>query len=210
MTMGVKITAGMLAQMMPRLKAAKIGEYLPLLNAALEEFEINTPMRAAAFLAQLAHESAELSTWTENLNYSADALMRVWPKRFNAQSAAVVARQPERIANLVYANRLGNGSPESGDGWRHRGRGPIMITGLENYRIFGGLLGIDLVADPDLAATPAAGFRIAGLYWKRKRLNEFADAGNFREVTERINGALIGWPERCAYFERNKKVLRVA
>lgn len=201
------ITEALLRQLMPKANAAL---WAPALSGAMQEFGINSPLRAAAFLAQLAHESVELTRLEENLNYSAQRLVQVWPRRFTAAIAATYARQPERIANYVYGNRadLGNGDEASGDGWRFRGRGPIQLTGRANYRRAGTKLGLPLEQQPDLVAKDAAiGARVAGLFWRDKNLNVPADNGDLIKVTKIINGGTHGLQERLAYYERAKTVL---
>lgn len=171
------ITAKQLKQIMPSLKPDRLAACLTPLQKAMDEFEINTPLRVAAFLAQLAHESNEFTHFEENLNYRWQRLRVVFRKYFPTdESAKPYDHQPQRIANRVYANRLGNGDEASGDGWRFRGRGPLQITGRENYQKCSELLGVDLIANPDLAATPEVGFRTAGLFWRRNNLNQFAQS----------------------------------
>lgn len=203
------ITDDSLKQIMPRLPDVKRAAFLPALQSALNEFGVNTPKREAAFLAQIAHESGELTIVAENLNYSAKGLMATWPKRFDSVKAQQYERNPQKIASYVYANRIGNGDEASGDGWRFRGRGPIQITGRENYQKYGIRLNVDLINDPDKAATPEVGFRIAGLYWRENGLNELADGGMFQTITKRINGGLKGLEDRVKYYTRAKQVLGV-
>ncbi|MBI3045969.1 MAG: glycoside hydrolase family 19 protein [Candidatus Harrisonbacteria bacterium] len=175
----------------------------------MTEFEINTPIRLAAFIAQTAHESAGYSAFLENLNYSAQALLNTWPNRFTPESAAIYARQPEKIANHVYINRLGNGDEASGDGWRYRGRGVIQTTGRINYKACGAGLGLDLITSPELLEQPLNAFRSAGLYWKSRNCNSFADSDNFTGLTKAINGGLNGLDDRKAYYARAKSVLGI-
>ncbi len=204
------ITDDSLKQIMPRLPDAKRASLLPSLQSAMNEFQVNTPKREAAFLAQVAHESGELNTFVENLNYGAKGLMATWPKRFpDLGKAQQYERNQEKIANYVYANRIGNGDEASGDGWKFRGRGPIQITGRENYDKYGRRLGVDLIQDSDKAVTPEVGFRVAGLYWKENGLNELADAEMYETITKRINGALKGLDDRMKYYSRAKDVLGV-
>jgi len=204
------LTDDSLKQIMPKLPDAKRAGLLPPLQSAMNEFAVNTPKREAAFLAQIAHESGELTIFVENLNYSAKGLMATWPKRFpDLATAQKYERNPEKLANNVYANRIGNGNEASGDGWRFRGRGPIQITGRENYQKYGSRLNVDLINNADKAATPEVGFRVAGLYWKENGLNELADGGMFETITKRINGALKGLEERLKYYTRAKQVLGV-
>lgn len=180
---------------------------LPHLNAAMVEFEINTASRQAAFLAQIAHESIQLEAWRENLNYSAEALMRTWPKRFDKVKAAAFARQPEKIANEVYGGRLGNVNP--GDGWKYSGKCPIMLTFADNYRKAGAALGLDLLLNPDLALQANVGFRIAGWFWKSNGLNELADKKLFDAISKKINGGTIGLEDRRKYYAVAVRVLGV-
>jgi putative chitinase len=180
------------------------------LDAAMRRFEIVTPARMAAFCAQLAHESGQLQRWTENLSYRWERLRQVFPKYFPSDAEArPFDRKPERIANRVYANRMGNGPEASGDGWRYRGRGPIQLTGKDNYRACGQGIGVDLVDDPDLLATPEPGCLAAAWFWARNGLNALADAGDFVTITRRINGGLNGLAERREFWERAKAAFGV-
>ena len=174
-----------LQQIMPRLPQAKRQLYLPFINRVMEIHEIDTPLRASAFLAQIAHESAEL--------------------RFMEEIWGPTAQQKKYEPPSDVATRLGNTQP--GDGFRYRGRGPIQITGRFNYQKFGDLLGVDLVGNPDLAATPQFAFSTAGLFWKMNGLNELADVQDFIAITRRINGGLNGLAERQKYYEIAKNVL---
>lgn len=177
------------------------------LAAAMNEREINTSLRAAAFLAQVAHESAGLTRFTENLNYSVDALMRTWPSRFpSIAAAAPYARDPERLANHVYANRLGNGNEASGDGWRYIGRGAIQITGRENYRKAGAAIGYPLERYPTDAVLPEYGAKAAAWYWQSHGLNALADAGRFDDITARINGGQVGRASRRNWLAKVEQV----
>ncbi len=159
---------------------------LPL-QQAMGRCDITTHRRAAHFLAQIGHESASLSRLEENLNYSANRLAEVWPSRFTRESALRFARKPERIANRVYASRMGNGSEASGDGWRYRGRSPIQITGRDNYARMGELTGLPLLATPELALAPEAGACIAAHWWQANGLNALADSGDILSVSRRVN-----------------------
>jgi len=184
--------------------------YAGAITHAMAEFGIDTPARQAMFLAQVGHESGALSRLVENLNYSVEGLMRTWPQRFPTPEAAMpYARQPERIANFVYAGRLGNGPETSGDGWRYRGRGLIQITGRANYTDAGKALGLDLVAAPDLLLMPAAACRSAGWFWAARDINGPADALDIVTVTRRINGGLNGLDDRKARYRRACQALGV-
>lgn len=201
------ITEAQLEAIFPRLKG-KAKEILPILLEACQEVEINTPKRLAVFLGQIAVECVELTVFEENLNYSAQGLMKTWPKRFpTIEIANQYHRQPEKIANFVYANRLGNGDSASGDGWKYRGRGPLQLTGKERYKQFGDIMGIDLVADPGKLLDKKTGMRSATLYWKSRNLNEWADKDDFKKVTLLINGGYIGLEHREKYWAAAKKVL---
>jgi predicted chitinase len=169
------------------LPAAKRIAFLPPLQSAMTEFQVNTPQREAAFLAQIAHESGEFR-WMEE----------IW----GPTPAQQCYEPPSELAS-----KLGNG--QTGDGKRFKGRGPIQITGRDNYKKYGGLLEIDLVQNPDLAATADVGFRIAGLYWQNNGLNEMADRFLFETITKRINGGLNGLDDRLKYYDRAKAVLGV-
>jgi putative chitinase len=194
---------------MPALRGRKamVDAELPYLNDALEEFGITTERRIAAFLAQMGHESVDFTKLTENLNYSAKRLREVFPKYFTAAQAAAYAGQPERIANRVYANRMGNGPESSGDGWRFRGNGITHLTGRKNHEIAGKYFGVDFVARPDLVRSPEYKYRVAGWYWKTNGLNELADRNAFEAITRRINGGLNGQPDRLRRWAKAKAAL---
>jgi Predicted chitinase len=157
------------------------------LARAMARHGITTARRAAHFLAQIGHESASLSRLEENLDYSAARLREVFPSRFDATTARAYARQPERIANRVYANRMGNGDEASGDGWTYRGRGPIQLTGRANYRRMARITGLPLEAQPALAAEIDAGALIAAAWWQDAGLNTLADTGDILDVSRRVN-----------------------
>ncbi len=202
------VTINQLYNIMPS-GGSKIDKYVDPLNAAMLEFDINTPSRQAAFIAQIAHESGQFSHIKENLNYSASGLIKTFGKYFNAKTAQQYARAPQSIANRVYANRMGNGDFASGDGWKYRGRGLIQLTGRTNYQSCGQGLGIDLLSNPDALLDPAIACRSAAWFWKINGLNELADAGKFETITRRINGGTNGLEERKFFYERAKKYLKV-
>lgn len=189
------------------------GVFLPVLDAALKDFGIDTLPRIAAFVAQVGHESAQLTRCVEGFTYSAQRLAVVWPRRFRSADgsptalARDVAYQPERIANLVYAGRNGNGDEASGDGWRFRGRGLLQVTGRSNYRAVGEGLGQPFVARPQLLAEPRWACRSAAWWWQRNGLNKMADAARFEDITRRINGGLNGLEERLRLWCRAQEVL---
>lgn len=178
-------------------------KYAAVLDAAMAEFNINTKTRKAMFIAQLMHESGRLSTIVENLNYRADRLLVVFPKYFKTQAEAnAYAKQPAKIANRVYANRMGNGNEASGDGYRFRGRGAIQLTGKDNYTRCGTALNKDLVSNPDYLETPEGAVRSAAWFWASNGLNKLADSNDFVAVTKRINGGTNGLADRKSYYAK--------
>ena len=207
----MQITAQQLLQILPNVGPVA-GVFVSALNDAMARFKIQGPLRVAAFLAQVGHESGQLRTLVENLNYSAEGLVRTWPKRFNLVTAAAVARKPEQIANIVYASRMGNGPAVTGDGWRYRGRGLIQVTGWVNYQACGSALNLDLLTKPELLEQPEYAALSAAWWWSKHGLNDLADAGRFHDVGSIINtgkpGRLPhGAAERNALYERALQVL---
>lgn len=209
------LTKEQLRSIMPR---CDTGKWASSLNDAMERFAINTPDRATAFLAQVAHESAETTRLTEGLSYSrADRLCAVWPRRFpTPHSAAPYVKNPEGLANFVYANRGGNGDAASGDGYRYRGRGLFQLTFKDNYRLAGDALNLPLVDNPDLVATPEVAALTAAHYWQRLGLNALADhqpedddVKDFEQISIRINGGRVGLPERKKYWAQGRAVLGI-
>jgi putative chitinase len=172
------------------------------LTELLPVFEITTVGRVAAFIAQTAHESGGYRALAENLNYSADGLNKIFPKYFvNAgRDANQYARQPEKIANVVYANRMGNGTTESGDGWRYCGRGLLQLTGKQNYSNFATYAGVAVEEAPGYIETPRGAVHSACWFWYSNDLNTFADAGDFVGMTKRINGGTIGLDDRIKHY----------
>lgn len=178
------------------------------INITLEKYKINTPLRMRHFFAQVLHESNNLHTLKENLNYSAKGLRTTFKKYFPSDEIAVqYARQPEKIANRVYASRMGNGNEASGDGWRFRGRGALQITGKDNYTKLSKDTGIDFVAKPELLETPQYGTLSAGWYWNKNGINALADKDNIKAVTKSINGGYIGLDSRIAIYNRLKTII---
>lgn len=195
-------------QALPEARSQDIELFHSSIVSAMEEFEINTPLRMAAFLAQIAHESGNLRFIRENLNYSAEGLLRTWPRHFPTREIANrYARNPEAIANRAYANRMGNGPESSGDGWRYRGRGLIQLTGKNNYIACGEGIDYDLVTDPSYLETPEGAARSAGWFWQTNQLNSLADIGNIRAITQRINGGFNGLDDRINKYEQSLLVL---
>ena len=179
----------------------------PLLET-FARFDINTPLRQAAFVGQCQHESGNFKTLEENLNYKPEALMRVWPSRFpDMETALEYAHNPEKIANKVYAGRMNNGDEESGDGWKYHGRGLIQLTGKDNYALCGDSLMLDLLRDPDILLTPQGAALSAGWFWRKHGLNEVADAKEYVLMTKRINGGNLGYDDRVAKMDTALGVL---
>lgn len=210
------------------LTAAKIKEtdkWLHPITQTCIEFEINTPQRIASFLAQTSHESGGYTMLTENLNYKATTLAGCWPNRFaemdgkkkpkkDAKGALIpnkvalsIAGKPELIANFVYSSRMGNGAPQTGEGWLYRGRGAKQLTGKDNYKRCGEALGLDLINNPDLLIEPINAARSAGWFWKVNKLADFADAGDIKGMTKKINGGYIGLEARQALYDKLIKLL---
>jgi len=174
----------------------------------LEEYQINTPRRIAAFMAQCGQESGGFVFLSENLNYSAQGLMRTFAKYFPDQSTAMAyARNPEKIANRVYANRMGNGDEASCDGFRYRGRGLIQVTGKDNYFWFASSLEITPEEAAEYMQTFEGAAQSACWYWETASLNKLADAGDILTMTKRINGGTIGLEDRKKHYEHALHVL---
>jgi len=175
------------------------------------KFNITTNLRLAHFLSQCGHESGNFTAVKENLNYSADGLLKIFPKYFNTGINASYARQPEKIANRVYANRMGNGDETSGDGYRFRGRGYIQLTGKQNYTAFGKSIGEDILSNPDLVATkyPLAS---AAFFFNNNNLwticDKGADEATVTAVTKRVNGGTIGITDRLKHFNEFYSLLK--
>jgi putative chitinase len=181
-----------------QLKQLGIGsEWVGPLDKTFKKYEINTLQRQACFIGQCMHESGGFKQLNENLNYGAKGLVGTWPSRFpNLEYAAEFERKPELIANKVYGGRMGNN--EEGDGWKYHGRGLIQLTGKENYENCGAGIGVDLVNEPDLLATPEYAALSAGWFWNKKGLNALADNMDIETMTKRINGGTIGLDDRKA------------
>lgn len=206
-------------EMLVAVKVKDPDKWLPHIIKTCEEFEINTQQRIAAFLAQTSHESAGYTMLEENLNYSDVTMAAVWPARFAVKGpdgkykldekgkktpnafAKALHRKPEAIANAVYSNRMGNGTIESGDGWKHRGMGLKQLTGKDNHKRCGDYLGVDFVTNPEKLLEPEFAARSAGWFWKTNKLNSFADAGDIKGMTKVINGGLIGYDQRQALYD---------
>lgn len=186
----------------------KLAAYVDPINALVAKYGITTKARMAMFLAQIGHESAGLSTVTENLNYSQAGLLNTFGRYYNSSTAAAHARNPEKIANRVYASRMGNGNEESGDGYRFRGRGAIQITGRSNYSELKTDLALpSLTATTEYLTTPKGVIESAMWFWSKRGLNALADAGKITEATKKINGGTNGLAERKHLYQLALSVL---
>jgi putative chitinase len=192
------------------LKLDKLKGHIPdaviaMIPDTAAKFQINTPLRLAHFLAQCGHESGGFRVTQENLNYSAKGLAGIFKKYFPTEAAATpYARQPQKIANKVYANRMANGSEASGDGFKFRGRGYIQLTGRDNYTQFGKAIGEDMTVNPDKVASNYA-LLSAAWFWSKNGLNKLADGGAtdpvVTSITKRVNGGTIGLADRIKHFK---------
>ena len=183
-------------------------DWVDPLNEAFQRFNISTNNQKAMFIGQCSHESGNFRLLSENLNYKAATLMKLWPKRFPTQEIAnAYEKNPKKIANNVYSSRMGNRDESSGDGYRFRGRGCIQLTGHANYFHAGKALGVDFVLNPDLVATPKFASLTAGWFWSTHNCNPPADALDYTKVTKIINGGTIGLDDRIKHVQQALAVL---
>ena len=206
----MQLTTQQFAEMFPKNKDAQA--WTDALNEILPDYDINTPKRVAAFLAQCGHESGGFTTLTENLNYGATGLKGIFGKYFKDDATAnAYQRQPQKIANKVYANRMGNGDEASGEGWKYRGRGPIQLTGKANYTQFAN----DMFEDPEtvldnpdvVALDKETALTSAVWFWNKNKLNALADIGDIKTMTKKINGGYIGLDDRIKHYDHALHVL---
>ncbi|MBK9663480.1 MAG: glycoside hydrolase family 19 protein [Nitrosomonas sp.] len=180
--------------------------YVQILDVVIK-YKINTPLRLAHFLAQIHHESAGFNVVEENLNYSAEGLLRTFKKYFAQEQAQEYAHNKVRIASRVYANRMGNGDEASQEGWLYRGRGYIQLTGKNNYAAFNDQVPEDILKNPDLVATRYP-MLSAAWFWDHNNINEMCDNGNVVDVTKRVNGGLNGVDDRWDLFAHYYDILK--
>jgi putative chitinase len=207
----MELTKDQLKQLLP--KNPYIDQWYNALSQLLPDYEINTPQRIAAFIAQCAHESGEFTALKENLNYRAVTLRKIFPKYFPtdeiANQYANLPNKQEAIANKVYANRMGNGDEASGDGFRYCGRGLIQLTGKDNYSWFAASIGISPDEASEYLQTFEGAAQSACWFWESNNLNAFADVGDILTMTKRINGGTIGLEDRKKHYEHALHVLGV-
>jgi putative chitinase len=186
-----------------QLRQLHIGaEWVEPLNSTFERWGIVTPRQQAAFIGQCGHECGSFRVLEENLNYRAATLMKLWPKRFPTLDIAnQYAGNPKKIANMVYANRMGNRDEASGDGYRFRGRGCIQLTGHANYYHAGQALGVDFVMQPELVGTPKYAALTAGWFWATHDCNRLAEGADWVGLTKKINGGTIGLQDRISHTQ---------
>jgi len=182
-------------------------KWLKPLNDTFSKYGIDTPKRQAAFIGQCGHESNNFKVLEENLHYSAQALMRVWPSRFDAATSEKLANNPEGIANKVYGGRADLGNNQDGDGWRFHGRGVIQLTGRSNYQVCGDALGQPFTSNPELLLEPEWACMSAGWFWNKKGLNALAEAEDWTTMTKRINGGTLGLDDRINRIHKAMDIL---
>ena len=203
------ITPQQLKALYPRAKDPVLKSFAQSAPTVFGKFELDAkPERAEYLLAQIGHESGGLTIFEEGLNYSAKRLTQVWPRRFpTLEAAQPFANNPQKLANQVYSGRMGNRDPASGDGYAYRGRGFIQITGRDGYRNVGKHCGLELEKDPDLASSVNNQLAIACGFWAWKSLNSLCDARDFKAVTKKINGGLVGLEDRLAWLAKVRRVM---
>ena len=182
-------------------------------NETFQRFGILTPAQQASWIGQCGHECGNFRILEENLNYKAPTLLKLFPKTpkrqwgFTPEEAAAYEKQPQKIANRIYSNRMGNRDEASGDGWRFRGSGFLQLTGMSNFFHAGQALGVDFIMQPELVRTPMYAAQTAGWFWQTHKLNQYADSGDFVTMTKRINGGTIGLEDRIKHINHALHVL---
>ena len=191
-----------------KLHALGIGaEWSEPLTTTFTTFGMNDARKMAAFIGQCSHECNHFKTLEENLNYRPETLQKLFGHKFKPEEIAIYAHHPEKIANRIYANRMGNRDESSGEGWAWHGRGCIQLTGHDNYWHFGQAVGQDFVKNPQLVATPMYAALSAGWFWKTHGCNELAEAQNWEGLTRRINGGTFGLQERISLTTKALSIL---
>lgn len=201
------ITLEQLRKIFPRTKYDTLAQYVDPLNKTFAKFGIDTPLAIRAFLAQVGHESAGFSVIIENLNYSESGLLKTFGKYFTKATAKKYARNPEMIANRVYANRMGNGPESSGDGWKFRGKGVIQITGKDNHAAFAAYMNMPLNKATEYLLTVEGAVLSAGWFMYQNRLIDLLKVGSVTKVTKRVNGGTNGLADRLDIFNRSREII---
>ena len=200
------LTKSQLSQLIPG--NPYIDNWHHALEQALPDYDINTPRRVAAFMAQCGHESGSFKFLKENLNYRAESLMRVWPRYFpNMDVAKAYAHNQEKIANRAYGGRMGNGPEETGDGWKFCGRGLIQLTGRNNYQAFADSIETPIEDIPEYLQTFEGAVQSACWFWENNNLNNWADQGDMVTLTKKINGGTLGLDDRIKHYNHALHVL---
>ena len=202
------LTLDQLRQLLP--KNPYVNQWHKALSQLLPDYEITTPQRIASFIAQCAHESGNFVFLTENLNYKAESLLKVFPKYFKDMATAkAYEKKPEKIANKIYADRMGNGNEASGDGYKYLGRGLIQLTGKTNYTWFAASLEISPEEAAEYTQTFEGAAQSACWFWETNKINQWADTGDILTMTKRINGGTIGLADRQKHYAHALHVLGV-
>ena len=203
----MELTLDQLKQLLP--KNPYVDHWHHALSQLLPDYDINSPQRIAAFIAQCSHESGGFTALKENLNYRAVTLRKIFPKYFPTDELAnAFAGKPEMIANRVYASRMGNGDEASGDGFRYCGRGLIQLTGKNNYQAFADSLEMNVEDVPDYLSTFEGAAQSACWFWESNNLNQWADKGDILTLTKRINGGTIGLEDRIKHYDHAMHILQ--
>ena len=206
--MAMQITQALIRRVIPSVNNERLDEFCAACGMWATHYGINTNERMAAFLANVMHECSNLNAMVENLNYSADGLRKTFPKYFKTdEDAAAYARKPQQIANRVYANRMGNGNEASGDGWRYRGRGMMMLTGRSNYKSYADsdLCIGNAVLNPEIIGKFPEAYKSAMWFFEKNGLNQLADKGDFETIVKRINGGTLGLANRMYLWRKFRR-----
>ena len=206
MSFDFTFTQDQLARMLPN--NTYVSGWFSALNEVLPDYDVTSLNRVAAFISQCAHESNDFVELQEDLNYSAERLVEVWPRTFTTTAfAAAYSYQPEKLANLIYANRLGNGDEASGDGWKFRGCGLIQLTGRSNYQLFANSISSSIDDMPNYLLTFQGAVQGACWFWESHDLNSLADSEEISAITQKINGGEIGLEDRLAKYQAFKDIM---
>lgn len=205
----MNLTMAQFAAMLPNCPVITAARWHEPMARMFVAYGVDQPLEVCALMATVAVETSELRNLVENMNYSAERLVQVWPSKFPTISSAMLyAHNPERLGNYIYADRLGNGHEESGDGFKYRGHGPISITGRGNVAHYAELLQVpQLIDKPELLCDPVLGSASACAFWWDKRIDDAANRADFRRVTYQVNGGYTDFARRESYWLRNRQIL---